>query len=278
MLRLYPESMARKDCPHCGGTGWKVVEADNRGREAAYSLDQPGAGQGAPRVAVRCECSMEDQQTRVLTRARIPPKYERCSFESFFSRENTSLEQAKIVAQAFARDYPVGIEHGLLLMGPPGVGKTHLAVAALREIVGRGHQGVFYAYNELLKEIQNSYNPQIQTTEMAVLEPVLTTELLVLDDLGSSKPSLWALETVGHILITRYNHNRLTILTTNYLDGTPAAPVRFSSGQTAPRMEEFLADRIGLRIRSRLYEMCRTLEMIAPDYRPELDPSRSLRA
>src|SRR5437879_9777938 len=108
-------------------------------------------------------------------------------------------------------------------MGPCGVGKTHLAVAVLKQLVLRGHDVLFYDYRELLKEIQASYNPVSQTTEMGVLEPVLTVELLLLDDLGASKPSAWALETVGHILNTRYNDKRITLLTTNYLD-SPAAP------------------------------------------------------
>ena len=114
-------------------------------------------------------------------------------------------------------------EHGLLLMGPCGVGKTHLAVSALKEIVLRGHTGLFYDYRELLKEIQDSYNPESQATEMSVLEPVLKTDFLVLDDVGSSKPSPWALETVGHVLNTRYNEKRVTLLTTNFLDSEASA-------------------------------------------------------
>src|SRR6202161_1383493 len=104
------------------------------------------------------------------------------------------------------------------LWGGCGGGKTHLAVSALKSIVLRGHSGLFYDYRELLKEIQDSYNPVNQATEMSVLEPVLRSEVLVLDDVGSSKPSPWALETVGHVLSTRYNDKRVTILTTNFLD------------------------------------------------------------
>ncbi len=111
-----------------------------------------------------------------------------------------------------------------LLMGPCGAGKTHLAVAALRQIVLRGHTGLFYDYRELLKEIQGSYNPESQTSELGVLEPVLTADVLLLDDLGASKPSPWALETVGHILNSRYNERRITLLTTNYLDTAGPAP------------------------------------------------------
>ena len=162
-------------------------------------------------------------------------------------------------------------------MGPCGVGKTHLAVSALKEIVLRGHSGLFYDYRELLKEIQDSYNPESQATEMSVLEPVLKTEILVLDDVGSSKPSLWALETVGHVLNTRYNEKRVTLLTTNFLDSdagpgnSPAvAPIARVAGMRAPTIEDSLTERVGKRIRSRLYEMCRTVEIFAADYRKEI--------
>ena len=99
--------------------------------------------------------------------------------------------------------------------------------------------GIFYDYRELLKEIQGSYNPESQTTELGVLEPVLTAEVLLLDDLGASKPSPWALETVGHILNTRYNEQRITLLTTNYLDsaGTTCGSKRQSRG-SCPRAKQ----------------------------------------
>ncbi len=237
----------------------------------------------AGRVAVPCDCAQGDRAARILARARIPRRYEHCDFENFdtdlYESEsgaaawNRSLEQAKLVVESFARDYPAGTDSGLLLMGPCGVGKTHLAVAALKQLVLRGHNGLFYDYRELLKEIQASYNPENQTTEMGVLEPVLTAELLLLDDLGASKPSAWALETVGHILNTRYNEKCVTLLTTNYLDSAAATTetARLPSGQPfgAPR-EDSLADRVGQRIRSRLYEMCRTVEILAPDYRKEI--------
>ncbi|MGH9711130.1 MAG: ATP-binding protein [Candidatus Acidiferrales bacterium] len=177
--------------------------------------------------------------------------------------------------QGFARNFPVGTEHGLLLMGTCGVGKTHLAVAALEEIILRGHSGLFYDYREMLKQIQDSYNPESNSTEMSVLEPVLKTEVLLLDDLGSSKPSLWALETVGHILNTRYNEHRVTLLTSNFLDAfaapVPAAATAMRNPAARPgSAEDSLTDRVGMRIRSRLYEMCRTVEISAPDYRKEI--------
>jgi DNA replication protein DnaC len=108
---------------------------------------------------------------------------------------------------------------------------------------------------------------------MGVLEPVFGSEVVLIDDLGASKPSPWALETIGHILNKRYNEKRVTLLTTNYLDTAESAsiPMRFPSGQTAaPAREDSLTERLGQRVRSRLYEMCRTVEIASPDYRREI--------
>jgi DNA replication protein DnaC len=251
--------VARKNCPECGGTGWRVVDSPEHGG----------------RVALPCACTEADREARLRERARIPPRYQQCDFENFevdpYDQEteaagwNQSLKQARLVVESFAREYPAASEHGLLLMGRSGVGKTHLAVAALKALTARGHQGLFYDYRELLKQIQASYNPESQTTEMEVLEPVLRAEVLLLDDLGASKPSAWALETVGHILNARYNDKLVTLVTTNYIDDPqPADPRRLV------QRDDSLADRIGNRIRSRLYEMCRTLEIEAADYRQKI--------
>ncbi len=225
-----------------------------------------------------------------MDRARIPKRYEHCDFESYvtdladgkvWTTQNAqSLKQGKLLTQGFVRDYPGASEKGLLLMGPSGVGKTHLAVAALKELLRRGHQGMFCDYRELLKEIQASYNPASESTEMAILEPIRTVEILVLDDLGASKPSAWVLDIIGLVLNARYNERRVTILTTNYFDEKPVtepAP-RLPNGQRVVVKEDSLGDRIGARMRSRLYEMCRTVDVFAPDFRREIRQSTRARA
>jgi DNA replication protein DnaC len=268
--------MAQADCPQCSGTGWRLVPADGPDSSA--------------RVAVRCECSALDRDTRLLERARVPKRYEHCDLNNFETDTlsespnaatwDRSLQTAKVIVQGFVRDYPDKDSKGLLFMGNCGVGKTHLAVAAFKELVLRGHEGLFYDYRELLKEIQASYNPVNQSTEMSVLEPVLKAELLLLDDLGASKPSAWALETVGHILNSRYNEKRITLITTNYLDGESAQRARsvLPSGEAVVNTEDTLADRVGQRIRSRLYEMCRTVEIFAFDYRKIVRQAGRLRS
>jgi DNA replication protein DnaC len=158
---------------------------------------------------------------------------------------------------------------GLLITGSIGVGKTHLAVGILQALVAeRGASGLFYDYRDLLKQVQNSYNQKVAATEMEVLRPVFETEVLVLDELGAAKPTDWVWDTVAHILNTRYNDRRTTIITTNYANMPPLAAD--SSGPRAAVREETLGDRIGERMRSRLQEMCVVVEMSGEDFRQKV--------
>lgn len=245
-------------CPLCGGTGWKSVE-----REGPV-----GSGAGVRQVAP-CDCRSEAALARRVAAARIPPRYQHCDFASFQvniheqAAYNDSLQKARLLAEGFARDFlPGSTELGLLFMGPCGVGKTHLGVGVLRALLEKGVECLFCDFRELLKTIQDSYNAVAQSTEMQVLAPVLETEVLLLDDLGASKPSAWVLETVGHILNTRYNDKRVTLITTNYLD----TPTTREAGSNVAR-DDTLTDRIGERMRSRLHEMCRKVDLRAPDFR-----------
>ena len=225
-------------CSKCYGTGMEVV---------------PGRG------ARRCRCRTPEQQAKLIEAARIPIRYSKCSLSNYYpTNGNGSQFLAFNYASRLVHEYPA-IDRGLLFMGPVGVGKTHLSVAILRGLMEKGTPCLFYEFGSLLKEIQCSYNPVAHTSELKVLAPIYEAEVLVLDELGASKPTDWVRDTMMQIIGTRYNEKKLTIFTTNYLD------VR-----RAPN-EETLEERIGVRLRSRLYEMCKTVRMEGTDFRRRFD-------
>ena len=250
-------------CPICEDTGLRLIDrADGN------------------RVAVECVCRAARRTQRTVDQARIPQRYAHCSLEEYvtnFAGANRSLGSAHMMAKKFVQGYPLETNgNGLLLTGSIGVGKTHLAVGMLQAlIVERGAKGLFYDYRDLLKEIQNSYGRN-DVSERQILAPVFDAEVLVLDELGAAKPTDWVWDTVQHILNTRYNDQKTTIITTNYAndkesDGTqwdhlPKAQREAMRAQTVGT----LGDRITERMRSRLQEMCVVVEMTGEDFRQKV--------
>jgi DNA replication protein DnaC len=229
---------APPSCPTCFGTGMEV---------------RPGEG------ARRCpECQAPDHREGLFQVARIPARYEHCTLQKYDAGDSDSKWAAKIAVDRIINDYLAIDGRGLLFVGPVGVGKTHLAVALLLELIDRYKvRGLFYQFGSLLRKIQDSYNPVSQTSELAVLAPVFEADVLVLDELGASKPTDWVRDTMMQIINTRYNDKRLTIFTTNYSD----------KRKNEKDPTELLEDRIGVALRSRLYEMCKTVEIEGDDYR-----------
>ncbi len=247
-------------CPHCDGLGMRVLE-DEKGR----------------RHAEPCTCRQEARGRRVIAQARIPRRYEHCTLDSYefnFGGANRSLGRAYSAARKFVAGFPLETDGtGLLLTGSIGVGKTHLAVGILQGLIAeRGATGIFYDYRELLKEVQNSYSPNVAATELEVLKPVFEAEVLVLDEIGASKPTEWVWDTVAHILNSRYNDRLTTILTTNYANLAPggSGPDTPQAAARSSVREETLGDRIGERMRSRLQEMCVVVEMQGEDFRQKV--------
>jgi DNA replication protein DnaC len=250
-------------CPKCEGSGFRLVERAD-----------------GTRVAQVCECRTERRAERLLAAAKIPRRYMHCTLDEFvpnYASNNVSLNAALMQARNFVKAYPLGNNgNGLMLTGPIGVGKTHLAVGMLQALITeRGAKGLFCDYRDLLKQIQDSYG-RSDLSERQILAPVFEAEVLVLDELGAAKPTDWVWDTVQHILNTRYNDQRTTIITTNYAnhsetdsgqwDNLPRAKADAMRAQNVGT----LGDRITERMRSRLQEMCVVVEMTGEDFRQKV--------
>lgn len=255
-------STAQAVCEFCNGTGTRI---------------EPGRG------AAICDCRRTNSGTRLLDSARIPPRFRQCDFHNYYPK-NDSQFFAHSFASRLVEQYPA-VDSGLLFMGPVGVGKTHLAIAVLKELSSKkGVSCLFYESGSLLKAIQDSYNPVSQNSEMRVLAPVFQAEVLVLDELGATVPTNWVRDTLYQIINTRYNNKKLTIFTTNYFDETRAlteapegsGPPRRSRSFASERIQELttLEERIGTPLRSRLFEMCKKVLIEGDDYRKRLDQRR----
>ncbi len=223
-------------CQSCEDRGWIV------------RTDETGVDRAAP-----CDCARRRGLDIGLGAARIPERYRHCTIHNFSSLNDT-LARAKKVAEEFVRDWPQN-EAGLLISGPCGSGKTHLAVGILQELIRGRHADALYVDCALLvRQLQDSFSAD-GASRPEILRPVESAQVLLLDDLGSSKASEWVRDTFAGIINVRYNASRLTLITTRFPDAA-AAPSELT-----------LEQQVGAAVRSRLYEMCTTHRIEAEDFR-----------
>jgi DNA replication protein DnaC len=239
-------------CSICGGSGWKIIE-----REGISGAE-------------KCECAGIGRERRNEERANIPPLYQNASVENFVLPVDNPVSRPKLAkvlldVRGYVREFPTVPQPGLLFIGSPGSGKTHLAVAALRGLIAKGYEGIFFDFQTLLNQIRSGYDQASGSMDREAYRTALEAEILVLDDLGAHRITDWVEDTVTSIITHRCNNRKATIATTNLDkivrgDQSPAAADIYSKYS--------LAERIGMRAYSRLFEMCKAIEMPeVEDYR-----------
>ncbi|MCJ7586400.1 MAG: ATP-binding protein [Candidatus Aminicenantes bacterium] len=246
---MTPESI----CPICQGNRWVLEESGGSVR------------------ARRCGCLAERRSKVLLEQARIPRRYQSCSIETF-EEHNDSHKNAKKICKKLIDNYPEQYT-GLLFLGDCGVGKTHLAVAIIKELIEKKSACcIFYDCRELIRNIYSSFSSESPVSDSEIIAPIIHSDVLVLDELGAKQDTPWVEEVIFYIINSRYNEKKLTIFTSNYPDSINEEdddkPSKSGFFKDTKR-KETLEDRIGFRIYSKICEMCRKVHLFGKDYRTE---------
>jgi DNA replication protein DnaC len=186
-------------CPKCKGAGYVCYNVP---------LGHPSFGR-----AYECDCLKAKREESAFAELR-----ELSNLIDFSDRTFVTFNaKAAGVAEAFrlCRDYAEDPQGWLVLVGPVGCGKTHLAAAIANRYLALGGKPFFVNVPELLDHLRSTYAPNSTVSYDERFEDVRNAELLILDDLGTESGTEWAREKIYQIFNRRYNTEAPTVVTMN---------------------------------------------------------------
>jgi len=260
-------------CGECGGTRYRIGTAQEYAvaRLCRCSSPCPVCGdrryvlveQNKVKVAKECQCAALQNRIALFNQARIPARFADRWIDDI-QPTHDSQNQAKYALLQYCDAYERG-QRGFLLWGPPGVGKTHMMCGLISYLtLERGVSCRFIEFMQLIGELKLAYSQGRWDSE--VVAPLLKVDVLVIDELGKGKDSEWELGVLDQLISSRYNANK-TLHATSNLRPSQAIQETVSFGDAGPVIHVSLQQRLGERIYSRLFEMCRILQVQGEDYR-----------
>jgi len=188
----------KKLCPKCKGAGYL---------RSNVPFGHPNFGK-----PIACECKEEERKEKRRQQLRTLSNLDAFRDRNFADFQvNVTIAEGFNAACNFADD-PYG---WLVLVGPNGCGKTHLAAAIANQCVDQGAVVLFEAVPDLLDHLRAAFAPTAEEVYDQLFSKMREAELLVLDDLGAQQSTAWANEKLFQLLNYRYNREMPTVVTAN---------------------------------------------------------------
>ena len=259
-----PEFLDDGLCPTCRKpTGTAVITIGSRNVTVSLQCDECRERDSAAAEAKRQEAHRQAQvqQRQQLIRSlfeqsNMSPRYMAATFDSWDNAKNPQNRPAYESVREYAAAWPQNKGQGLIITGPTGTGKTHLAASLATYLMAeKSSVVIFQAVTDLFMALRATYRKDREDgpDESQIFRTIQDADLLILDDLGAEKWSQWAEERLYMAIDYRYRHIKPTVITTNL---------------TMKELEEA----IGTRAMDRLAESCKVVRLTGTSVRREKQP------